>query len=520
MTVRETPEEEVTLAKLLSSSQQLDELRERIAEVVDLGQVAAVLGWDQETMMPPKGAEYRATQQATLHGLLHERLTDPRIGELLKDLEQPDAQAALSDVDRAIVRVVRRDYDRATKIPEKLVKDLAIATTRGVESWRKARSESRWDIFAPDLRQIVDLKRQEAACIGYKEHPYDALLDEFEPGTTTAQLRPLFDRLRRETVALLARIDRSPRRPDRSVIEQPYDQDGQKAFGEFILRQMGFDFEAGREDVSAHPFTTSFGPTDVRITTRYDANDLAVALYATIHEGGHALYDQGIPAAFARNGLGECSSLGIHESQSRLWENFIGRSLPFWQFALPKLGEIFPAQVDNASPESMYGAVNRVERSLIRVEADEVTYNLHIILRFELELGLIAREIDVDDLPRLWKEKMRDDLGVEVPNDALGVLQDTHWGAGLIGYFPTYSLGNLYAAQLWATIRRDVPDLDARLAQGDFRVVLSWLREKIHRFGRMYTPSELILRATGEPLNPDYLVRYLSDKYGALYPPA
>ncbi len=510
----------MTLAKVVASNQQLDELRERVAEIVDLGQAAAVLGWDQETMMPPKGAEYRATQQATLHGVIHERLTSPRIGELLDHLERPDTQSTLTEVDRAIVRVVRRDYDRATRIPESIVKELAIATTRGVESWRKARSESRWDIFAPDLRRIVDLKRQEASCIGYTDHPYDALLDQYEPGATTAQLKPLFDRLRGETVALLARIDRSPRRPDRSVIEQTYDQAGQKAFGEFILRKMGFDFEAGREDTSAHPFTTSFGPTDVRITTRYDANDLAVALYATIHEGGHALYDQGIPAAFARNGLGECASLGIHESQSRMWENFIGRGLPFWQFALPKLGEIFPAQVINASPELMYGAVNRVARSLIRVEADEVTYNLHIILRFELETRLIASEIDVDDLPRLWNQKMRDDLGVEVPNDALGVLQDTHWGAGLLGYFPTYALGNLYAAQLWATIRRDVPDLDARLAQGDFNVVLGWLRQRIHRFGRMYRPSELIQRATGEPLNPDYLIRYLNDKYGTMYPPA
>ncbi len=504
----------------LTPQEQMNELRERVAEIVDLGQAAAVLGWDQETMMPPKGAEYRATQQATLHGVIHERLTNARIGELLSSLEEPDVQSTLSEVDRAIVRVIRRDYDRATKLPESLVKDLAMATTRGVESWRRARRESRWEIFAPDLKRIVELKRREASCIGYKEHPYDALLDEFEPGATASQIGPLLNQLRNETVALLARIDQSPRRPDRTVLEQPYAIAGQKAFGELILRQMGFDFEAGREDTSAHPFTTSFGPTDVRITTRYDENDLATALYATIHEGGHALYDQGIPPGFARNGLGESASLGIHESQSRLWENFIGRSLPFWQFALPRLIEIFPSQVDNASPETMFGAVNRVARSLIRVEADEVTYNLHIILRFELELALIANEIDVDDLPRLWNEKMRDLLGIDVPNDAVGVLQDTHWGSGLFGYFPTYSLGNLYAAQLWATIRRDVPDLDHRLSQGDFQVVLSWLRQKIHRFGRMYTPSELIQQATGEPLNPQYLIRYLNDKYRAIYPPA
>ncbi len=495
----------------------IEELHTRVAEVVDLSQASAVLGWDQETMMPKKGARFRATQQATLQGLLHERFTQPRIGRLLSILEEPTSFNALSPTDQAMIKTTRRDYDRATKLPASLVRDLAMATTEGVEAWRIARRESRWEQFAPYLRRIVDLKRQEAACIGYKDVPYDALLDEYEPGATTAQLAELFTHLRSETVTLLRRIASTGRQPDRSVLEQEYDPAKQLAFTELVLRQMGFDFEAGRQDLSTHPFTTSFGPTDVRITTRVDDHDLQVALYASIHEGGHALYDQGLPVDLVRTGVGASVSLGIHESQSRLWENFIGRSLPFWQFVLPRLREIFPVQTGTATPEMFVGAVNRVDRSLIRVEADEVTYNLHIILRFEIERRLIGGEIDVDDLPALWNQRSQEYLGITPPNDRLGVLQDTHWASGLIGYFPTYSLGNLYAAQLWATLRREVPDLDERLAAGDFQIVLSWLRERIHQHGRIYQPAELIERATGEKPRPDYLIKYLNEKYGKIY---
>ena len=495
----------------------LTELKSRLAEVIDLGQAAAILGWDQETMMPPKGVQFRVTQQETLNGIIHERFTSPRIGDLLQKLEEPSVLASLSEVDRAIVRVARHDYDRATKLPRSLVKELAAATTRGVEEWRQARRESRWDLFAPALRRIVALKRQEAACLGYTDHPYDALLDEYEPGMTTARLQSLFTHLQQETLALLDRIDQAPRQIDRAIIQQPFDIQAQRAFGEAILRQMGFDFEAGREDTSTHPFTTSFGPTDVRVTTRFDPNDLAVALYATIHEGGHALYDQGIPVELARTIVGQAASLGIHESQSRLWENFIGRSLPFWRYALPVARTYFPDQFAHASPEEIVAAVNRVARSLIRVEADEVTYNLHIILRFEIERQLIRGELEVDDLPARWNQLMDQLLGIVPPNDASGVLQDTHWGSGLFGYFPTYTLGNLYAAQIWDAIRRNEPGLDERLAAGDFHVVLAWLREHIHRWGRIYEPEILIQRATGEPLNPTHLTRYLTEKYSALY---
>lgn len=493
------------------------DLRRRVGDVVDLGQVAALVSWDQETMMPPKGAYFRATQAATLQGIIHERLTDRKIGDLLDGLDDPTVRRGLSEIDRAMVRVVRRDYERATKLPASLVKALAIVTTHGLESWRQAREASRWDLFAPDLKKIIDLKRQEAVCVGFRETAYDALLDEYEPGATTSQLQVLFGDLRRDTIHLLDRIDRSGRQLDRSVFEQPFDPTKQLAFTEVILAQLGFDFSAGRQDKSTHPFTTSFGPTDVRVTTRVDERDLAPALYASIHEAGHGLYEQGIPLELVRVALGDGASLGIHESQSRLWENFIGRGLPFWQFALPRLRESFPSALANASPGTMVAASNRVERTLIRVEADEVTYNLHIIIRFEIERRLIAGEIEVGELPSVWNELTREYLGITPPDDRNGVLQDTHWAAGLFGYFPTYSLGNVYGAQLWATLRRQIPALDARIVAGDFQVVLGWLRDRIHRWGRMKLPAELIQEATGEAPNPTYLVAYLNEKYGALY---
>lgn len=505
------------MATVLSVASEMTELRERVAEVQDLGQAAAVLGWDQETMMPPKGASFRATQQAALAGVIHERFTSPRVSELLAALETPEAQAQLSDLDRAIVRINRRDYDRATKLPAALVRDLAVATTQGVETWRRARELSRFDLFADDLRRIVELKRQEARYVGIGETPYDALLDEYEPGMTSRQLQAIFTNLRHDTVALLDKIDRSGNVVDQTVVQQPYAPAGQLRFTEIVLRQMGFDFEAGRQDLSTHPFTTNFGSTDVRITTRVNPDDLGVALYGSIHEGGHALYEQGIPLELARTGLANGSSLGTHESQSRMWENFIARGETFWTWALPIARQEFPAQLENATPAMLNRAVNHVERSLIRTEADEVTYNLHIILRFEVERRLIDGEIQVEDLPSIWNELMRQYLGLTPPNDRLGVLQDTHWASGLIGYFPTYSLGNIYAAQLWFALRREIPDLDARLARGEFSAVLDWLRPHIFKYGRSLDGAKIIELATGEPPTARYLVEYLNQKFGKLY---
>jgi carboxypeptidase Taq len=494
----------------------LAELRAVSSELVHLGRIGQVLGWDQETYMPPGGTPHRAAQVATLEGISHERLTSPRVGELLgRVAEAIDTGIEVSTFDRALVRELRRDYDRAIKLPPTLVRALAQATSEGVEQWRRARAESNWSLFAGNLRQIVDLKRQEAQHVGYAETAYDALLDTYEPGMTVAVLTPLLTDLRRDTVALLDQINQSSTTLDAGVVEQEYPSDRQVDLGKQVLAAFGFDLTRGRLDTSTHPFATGIGPGDVRLTTRGTSEMLH--LLSTIHEAGHGLYEQGLDPELADSIVGQSCSLGIHESQSRLWENFIARSLPFWRYFFPQLATAFPDQVAGHGPEDIVRALNRVEPTLIRTEADEVTYNLHIIVRFEIERRLIADEISVDDLPDIFNQMMREYLGLTPPNDREGVLQDIHWSFGLFGYFPTYTLGNLYAAQLWNAIRRDLPDLDNQLAAGEFTNVLGWTRERIHRHGRVYRPTELVERATGEPINPRYLVNYLNDKYGQLY---
>jgi carboxypeptidase Taq len=499
--------------------EELAELRSAAAELHDLGHIAELLGWDQETMMPAKGVDWRGYQQATLSGIIHERLTAPRLGDLLASLADAAAEGSspLSDAERGLVRELKRSRDRAVKLPTRLVKELAEATTQAVATWQRAREQSSWASFQDDLTRVVELKRQVAEAVGYQAEPYDALLDEYEPGLTAAQVGAMFERLRADTVALLDRIRGAGRQIDRSPLEREYPVDRQWQFGETVLGWMGFDFEAGRQDKSAHPFCTSLGPGDVRLTTRLHERDLAQALFGSMHEGGHGLYEQGIGKDVQRTPIGQGVSLGVHESQSRLWENCVGRGLPFWRFALPKLAELFPEQLAGVEVEQFWRAVNRVEPSLIRVEADEVTYNLHILMRFEIERRLFKGEVAVADLPALWNEAMRQTLGVEPPNDREGVLQDIHWSFGLVGYFPTYTLGNLYGAQLWAAIGRDLPDRDAAIERGELRPILDWLRERIHRHGGTYLPADLIERATGEPPNPRYLTEYLTAKYAQVY---
>jgi carboxypeptidase Taq len=494
-----------------------EELQAAGAELLDLGRIGGLLGWDQETIMPPAGAPFRARARATLEALLHERLTRPRMGELLAALAEPAAAGQLSAEAAATVRVLRRDYDRAVKVPTALVRELAQTTSEAVEVWRRAREASRFGDFAPILERIVALKRQEAEYIGYAAHPYDALLDAYEPEMTVAQLEPLFGGLRAATVALLERLRGATHQPNRSLLERGYDEAAQWAIGEDLLRAIGFDFAAGRMDRSTHPFAEGLGAGDVRITTRLSEDDLAMSLFGTLHEGGHALYEQGYAEERAFSFVGTCASLGIHESQSRLWENLVGRGRPFWQFALPRLRARFPTQLNGVDLDEFLGAINTVAPSLIRVEADEVTYNLHIILRFELERRLIGGELAVADLPDAWNEQTRDLLGLTPPDDRSGVLQDTHWALGYFGYFPTYTLGNLYAAQLWRAIRRDLPELDNQIAAGEFAPLLGWLRERIHRQGQLYPPAELIERATGAPPQPEHLVRYLTEKFESIY---
>ncbi len=483
------------------------ELSARLQELRDLGAAAALLSWDQEVMLPPRGAPARARQSAALAGVLHERLCDPALGRLLAEA----AAAGAAGLDAAAVREATRDRDRAVRVPRELVTELAAATSVAQQAWVGARERADWAAFAPHLARLVALKRREAEAVGYDAEPYDALLDEFEPGARAATLTPLFARLREEIVALLGTVGDAP-------AEGPLTGDfpiaRQETLSREVLAFMGFDLEAGRLDVSAHPFTTGTSRGDVRLTTRYDPRDLRVGLYATIHEAGHGLYEQGIPDELAGTPLADAASLGIHESQSRLWENMIGRSREFWEHWAPRVRALFPDRLEGVTAEAMYRAVNAVRPSLIRIEADEVTYNLHIVLRFELERALLAGEIAVEDLPAHWNARLRETLGVRPADDAEGVLQDIHWACGLFGYFPTYTLGNLYAAQFHAQACRDIGDLPGLIARGDTAPLLAWLRAKIHARGRILPAQELCREVTGRGLETGPFVAYLRAKFG------
>ncbi len=495
------------------------DLLERLHELADLGAASALLDWDQQTMMRPKSAESRSFQLGTLQALYHERVTSP---DLLRALDGAEAEGSgpppfTEDTGVALLRETRREVERAVNLPTAFVKELAETTALAFQSWQQARADSAFSGFRDYLARVIDLKRREAAYIGYSASPYDALLDEYEPGQTEAMTATVFAGLREHTLQLLADLRRGGAAPDTAVLHRHYDKQKQWDFGIAVLDAMGFDFQAGRQDYSAHPFTTSFSSRDVRVTTRAYEDDLRSALFGTIHEGGHALYEQGIDPLLDRTALGSGTSLGIHESQSRLWENAIGRSVPFWRHWYPRLAAAFPEQLAGVSQEAFVRAINTVAPSFIRVEADEVTYNLHIILRFELETAILHGRLEVDDLPDAWNAKMLELLGITPSTAADGVLQDVHWSTGAIGYFPTYSLGNLYCAQILATLRQQFPDFDDRIGGGDLRFVREWLREHIHRFGRTYPAAELIQRVTGEPLNPAYFAQYLRGKYATLY---
>jgi carboxypeptidase Taq len=489
--------------------------RGRLAEIIDIEKVCALLHWDQEVNMPPKGAAARGEQLSTVAAVHHRLVTDAAYGGMLDDLA---AQAdALSEDEAALVREARYDRDRAMKIPEAFVRELAQEQSKAYEAWVKARKDSDFPTFEPNLRKIVDLLRQRADYLGYEGTPYNALLEDYERGMTADVLAGIFGDLATRQSALVARIMDSPQQPDVSWTEQNWDEDAQWAFTVRVLRDMGYDFDAGRQDRSVHPFTTEFDLYDVRVTTRVNARNLFSALMGSIHEGGHALYEQGYRDEDRRGTLAQAPSLGIHESQSRMWENQIGQSLPFWKHYADALRANYPSQLDDVAAEQIHAAVNRVAPGFIRVDADECTYNLHIILRFEIELALINGELDVVDVPGVWNEKVKQYLGLDVPDDAQGCLQDIHWSHGSMGYFPTYALGNLYAAQLLEKIEADVPALWEQVGQGAFGPLLGWLREHIHRVGRRKLAAEIVRDVTGrEPDSTAYL-RYLESKYGALY---
>ncbi len=494
----------------------LASLCEAFAEIHDLHAASGLLSWDQETYMPAKGVAGRAPALATLAGLSHEKLCAPRLGELIARLGAPSAAQDLSLEEQALVREARRDHERASKVPAAIVREVAEASSQALVAWQKARAASRFQDFAPHLARLVTLKRRTAEALGYAETPYDALLDEFEPGLTTSFLERLFASLRAELTPFVQEVLAAPK-IDAGPVRRRYEPSRQLAFATAVARAMGFDFEAGRLDRAAHPFCSGIHQGDVRLTWRSSDDDLRPALYGVIHEAGHGLYEQGLPAAWARTPLGEACSYGIHESQSRLWENLVGRSRAFWSHFLPRLKEFFPGVAADLDVETMYRAVNEVTPSFIRTEADELTYNLHVVLRFELERDLFAGRLALEDLPSAWNDGMEALLGIRPGNDAEGLLQDIHWSMGSFGYFPSYTLGNLYAAQLFDAALSAIPDLEARLARGDFVPLREWLGAKVHARGRLLLARDLIRDVTEKEPGMGAFLTHARRKFGEIY---
>jgi carboxypeptidase Taq len=493
-------------------SRELELLRRHMAELSDLGSIGGLLFWDQQTMMPPGGAFARADVVGTLARVIHARETSPELGALLDTLEP---WAAEQDPDSDDVRLIwwaRRDFEKSVRVPEDLAAELTRAKTLGQQAWLEARAANDFALFRDALATQVELRHRYVACFEGFVHPYDALLDDFEPGLTTAELRPLFAELREALVPLVAAAGDAAQERNDGAFHGEFDSVAQRIAVLDVLEAIGFDPDRWRLDPTLHPFASGIAADDVRLTTRYDEQDFAVALYSALHEFGHGLYEAGSDRTLWRTTLDDPVSLGVHESQSRMWENMVGRSRPFCAWLLPRLQASLPGSVAGLDATGLYRAVNTVQPSLIRTEADETTYNLHIILRFELELALMEGSLAVDDVARAWDEGTERLLGIEATGPVEGVLQDVHWSAGLLGYFPTYTLGNLLAAQLWDRLRDDLPDIDGQIERGEFAPLREWLREHVHRHGRKFPPRELLRRITGEELRVDPFLRYLRDK--------
>ena len=508
----------------MKSLKTVNDLTTRLLEIQRINSAASLLSWDQETYMPAGGGEARAEQISTLQGIAHQKLVSPEIERLLASWLDPETGEiqdtpgeTWDEPSRSLLREVWRDYSRAKKLPSDFVIKLSRECSLAQQVWAEAKENHAFSQFLPNLRTVLSLKREEAEYLGYRDSPYNALLDVYEPGSTIEALRPLFAQIKGRLVPLLKKIQQSPIQIDDSILFHTFDQARQLEFGRMVLIAMGYDFERGRLDLSAHPFTTSFHPTDVRVTTRVHEHDLQSCLFSCIHEGGHGLYDQGLDPRYFGTPLGDSVSLGIHESQSRMWENCVGRSRSFWRFFYPMLQQTFHHQLRSLDGEQFYAAINRVKPSLIRVEADELTYNLHIMLRFEIEQDLIEGRTRPEDLPGIWNQKMEEYLGIVPSNDAEGVLQDVHWSLGAFGYFPTYTLGNLYSVQFYEQAKLEIPHLEDEIAAGQLMVLQRWLGQKIHRWGRMFTPDHLSRRVTGKSLDPEPFLTYVEKKYGELY---
>ena len=497
------------------ANSQITDLKEKLAAISDVNAARSLLSWDQQTYMPPKAAAARGSQLSTLSAISHRMSTSKELGKLLNSLN--DDRGNLETDEWLLVRETLRDYEKSTKLPEDFVQEMSETTSAAFQAWMKARQDSDFNTFQPFLEKIITLNIRKAEYLGFEETPYDALLDLYEPDMTTKQVTEIFDELAPKQSALVEKIVNSPHQPDTSWLDQDWDEDAQVAFTKRVIAELNFDLEAGRQDFAAHPFCTSFDLYDVRLTTRVSKSDLFSCLMASIHECGHGLYEQGFLPNDRKTTLGHAISLGVHESQSRMWENMIGRSLPFWKHYAEPFKKMFPGKMDALDAEKIHGAINRVERSFIRVEADECTYNLHVIMRYEIERDMLEGKLAAKDVPEAWNAKIKEYLGLDVPNDTLGCLQDVHWSYGSMGYFPTYSLGNLYAAQMFEKIEADLPDLWDDIGQGNFLPLLTWLRANVHEVGRRRKAIELVQDITGSEPSCDAYLNYLQKKYGALY---
>ena len=496
--------------------EKLDQLKAAINEAFDIYNAISLLSWDQQVNMPPGGEEDRGYASSTLERLFHQKITAPEVGNLI-DAASEEVKDFDPDSDEVrLVKITRREYLRRVKVPSRWVVEFSQATTNAQNAWMEARATANFSRFQPSLQKIVDLKREYASFFAPYQHVYDPLLDEYEPGMKTAEVQAIFSQIRPQQVALIKAIGQKPQIDD-SFLHIPYDEKAEWDFGSEVITRFGYDWNRGRKDKSAHPFTQGFGTGDVRVTTRFDPERALSMLFSDMHEAGHGMYDQGFGKNLARTPLSNGASMGIHESQSRMWENLVGRSLPFWKFFYPLMQARFSQQLGGIDLMTFYRAINKVEPSLVRVEADEATYNLHIMLRLEIEIALMEGTLEVKDLPQAWNARMQDYLGITPPDDAQGVLQDVHWSWGMIGYFPTYALGNLISVQLWEAVHKDIPDLEQQFERGEFRVLLSWLGEKVHRHGAKFEPQELIQKVTGSKIDPQPYLRYLKSKYGEIY---
>lgn len=502
---------------MATATDKLQQLKFILSEVTDLNRAAAVLEWDQETYMPPGGVGPRSDQLSTLMRLAHVRFTSEEVGHLLEGLEDELGGRPFDSDEASLLRVTRREYEQEKKLPPDLIAEIARAGASARPYWEKARREEDFKIFAPYLEANVELNRRVADALGYEHRPYDALIDRTEPGMTTAELERIFGELKKTIVPLVTDIARHADAVDDGVLYRGFDPGSQLKYSLDVVAKLGYDLQRGRQDLSTHPFSTSFGPGDVRITTRVSRDFFNECLFGSIHESGHAMYNQGIADSLDHTPLWSGASPGVHESQSRLWENLVGRSRAFWRHFYPSLRATFPEPLKGVDEEDFYRAVNRSAPSFIRVEADEVTYNMHILLRFELENELLEGTLKVKDLPEAWNARFKSYLGLNVPNDREGVLQDIHWAWVNFAIFPGYTLGNLIGAQLMEKIRNDIPDLDGQFERGEFANLLAWLRRNVHRHGRKFTPNELLERATGKPLSAAAWIAYVQRKFGALY---